>query len=87
MTRESRALSPATRRIAWLVGGLLLAAAVLWVPIYMHAYWREEGEARANEQAHFYKTVSVLGGAVALFALFAREPGLGLTVTGPLFPA
>jgi uncharacterized membrane protein YphA (DoxX/SURF4 family) len=68
-------------------GALLLAAAVLPIPIYMHAYWREEGEARANEMAHFYKTVSVLGGAIALFALFAVEPGLGLTVTGPLFTA
>jgi uncharacterized membrane protein YphA (DoxX/SURF4 family) len=69
------------------VGALFLAAAVLPIPVYMHAYWSEEGEAHANEMAHFYKTVSVLGGAVALFALFVLEPGLGLTVTGPLFAA
>jgi hypothetical protein len=38
-----------------------------------------------NEQVQFNKTLSLAGGALALFALFAMVPELGLTVTGPLF--
>ncbi len=67
------------------LGALLLLVAILPIPFLMHGYWKEEGEARMNEQVHFNKTLSLVGGALALFALFALVPDLGLTITGPLF--
>jgi uncharacterized membrane protein YphA (DoxX/SURF4 family) len=67
------------------LGSLLLAVAILPIPFLMHRFWKEEGEAKMNEQVQFNKTLSLVGGAVALFALFALVPDLGLTVTGPLF--
>lgn len=67
------------------LGSLLLLVAILPIPFLMHRYWNEQGEARMNEQVQFNKTVSLIGGSVALFALFNLVPGLGLTVTNPLF--
>ncbi|MBI2243794.1 MAG: DoxX family protein [Nocardioides sp.] len=67
------------------LGSLLLAAAVVPIPFLMHAFWKEQGEAKMNEQVQFNKTLSLVGGALALFALFALVPDLGLTITGPLF--
>lgn len=67
------------------LGSLLLLVAVAPIPFLMHRYWAEEGEARMNEQVQFNKTLSLAGGALALFALFALVPELGLTVTGPVF--
>lgn len=67
------------------LGSLLLAAAIAPIPFLMHRYWAEEGDAKMNEQVQFNKTLSLVGGAVALFALFALVPDLGFTVTGPLF--
>lgn len=67
------------------LGSLLLFAATAPITVLMHRYWNEEGEARMNEQVQFNKTLGLAGGALALFALFALVPSLGLTVTGPLF--
>lgn len=67
------------------LGSLLLIAAIAPIPFLMHRYWAEEGETRMNEQVQFNKTLSLVGGALALFALFALVPDLGLTVTDPLF--
>lgn len=67
------------------LGSLLLVVAIAPIPLLMHRYWNEQGEARMSEQVQFNKTVSLVGGALALFALFAMVPTLGLTVTGPLF--
>lgn len=67
------------------LGSLLLLVAVAPIPFLMHKYWNEEGEARMNEQVQFNKTLSLIGGSIALFALFTLVPDLGLTITGPLF--
>lgn len=67
------------------LGALLLLVAILPIPFLMHRFWAEEGEARMNEQVQFNKTLSLVGGALALFALFAMVPDLSLTITGPLF--
>lgn len=67
------------------LGSLLLAVAIAPIPVLMHKFWNEEGEAKMNEQVQFNKTISLVGGAIALFALFALVPDLGLTITGPLF--
>lgn len=66
-------------------GSLLLLVAILPIPFLMHRYWAEDGEAKATEQVQFNKTISLVGGALALFALFALVPDLGLTLTEPLF--
>ena len=67
------------------LGSLLLLVAIAPIPFLMHKFWAEEGEAKMNEQVQFNKTVSLAGGALALFALFALVPDLGLAITGPLF--
>jgi putative oxidoreductase len=67
------------------LGALLLLVAVAPIPFLMHRFWAEEGEAKMNEQIQFNKTLSLAGGALALFALFALVPELGLTITEPLF--
>lgn len=67
------------------LGALLLGLSILGVPVLMHAFWKEEGEAKQTEQVQFFKTVSLIGGSLALFALFNLVPDLGLTITGPLF--
>lgn len=66
------------------LGALMILAAVLPIALLMHKFWKVEGEARMNEQIQFNKTLSLAGGALALFALFVLVPELGLTVTGPL---
>ena len=66
------------------LGSLLIFVAVAPIALLMHQFWKAEGEARMNEQIQFNKTLSLAGGALALFALFAMVPELGLTVTGPL---
>ncbi|QOK24704.1 DoxX family protein [Janibacter indicus] len=70
------------------LGSLLILVAVAPIAFLMHQFWKADGEARMNEQIQFNKTLSLAGGALALFALFALfalVPELGLTVTGPLF--
>ena len=67
------------------LGSLLLLVAIAPIPFLMHRYWNEEGEAKMNEQVQFNKTLSLVGGALALFALFVLVPDLGLTITEPLF--
>ena len=66
------------------LGSLLILVAVAPIAFHMHRCWKADGEARMNEQIQFNKTLSLAGGALALFALFALVPELGLTVTGPL---
>lgn len=66
------------------LGALMILAAVLPIALLMHKFWKVEGEARMNEQIQFNKSLSLAGGALALFALFVLVPELGLTVTGPL---
>ncbi|MEN3122226.1 MULTISPECIES: DoxX family protein [Janibacter] len=66
------------------LGSLMILVAVAPIAFLMHKYWTAEGEARMNEQVQFNKTLSLAGGALALFALFVLVPELGLTVTGPL---
>lgn len=67
------------------LGALLLLVSILPIPFLMHTFWKAEGEDKMNEQTQFNKTISLVGGSLALFALFALVPELGLTVTEPLF--
>ena len=66
------------------LGSLMILVAVAPIAFLMHRFWTADGEARMNERIQFNKTISLAGGALALFALFVLVPELGLTVTGPL---
>ena len=69
------------------LGALLLVAFLLPTAVLMHGYWNEtDPMGRQMEKTQFLKDVSLAGGALALFALFASAGDeVGLTVTGPLF--
>lgn len=69
------------------LGALLIAATLVPVSFFMHAFWKEtDAQAKQVEQINFNKNVALIAGALALFLLFAAEKlDLGLTITGPLF--
>jgi len=69
------------------LGALLIAATLIPISFFMHAFWKEaDAQAKQTEQIAFNKNVGLIGGALALFLLFAvTGAGLGLTITGPLF--
>lgn len=73
---------------AWAdLGALMLFVFLLPTPFIMHAFWREQDQqAKAGEQIHFNKDISLAGAALALFGFFAAfGDQTGLQLTGPLF--
>jgi len=68
------------------IGALLVFATLIPISFYMHAYWKEsDAQAKQTDQISFNKNVGLMGGALALFLLFAvTGANLGLTITGPL---
>ncbi|MFB4307805.1 DoxX family protein [Actinomadura sp. GTD37] len=67
-------------------------AAIALVPFLLvtafvfHDFWTQESpEARQMEQQQFLKDISLAGGALALFALYASDHHPGLNLVGPLF--
>ncbi|MFL0178473.1 MULTISPECIES: DoxX family protein [unclassified Mycobacterium] len=73
---------------AWAdLGALMLAVFLLPTAFLMHPFWNErDPEAKAGEQTHFNKDVSLAGAALALFGFFVTAgAGTGLQLTGPLF--
>jgi putative oxidoreductase len=73
---------------AWAdLGALILAAFFLPVAYYMHGFWRvKDPQARAAQEIHFWKNISLAGASLLIFALFAEcGSDLGLMATGPLF--
>jgi uncharacterized membrane protein YphA (DoxX/SURF4 family) len=69
------------------IGSLLIAATLIPITFFMHAYWKEsDPQAKQGDQVMFNKNVALIGGALAFFLLFAvTAANLGLTITGPLF--
>lgn len=68
------------------LGALLIAAFCVPTAILMHPFWKEsEPQAKMMEMVQFTKDLALGGAALMLFAFFAGTPGLGLTITGPLF--
>jgi putative oxidoreductase len=69
------------------LGALLIAAFLVLITPYMHAFWREEDAMqRVNQMAHFQKNAAMLGGALVLFYLWNQLQGdAGLSLTDPLF--
>lgn len=73
---------------AWAdLGALMLAVFLLPTAALMHPFWREQDpQAKAAEQIHFNKDISLAGAALALFGLLVTAgAGAGLQLTGPFF--
>ncbi|MDN4477383.1 DoxX family protein [Demequina lignilytica] len=68
------------------IGALLIAATLIPITFFMHAYWKEtDAQAKQTEQISFNKNLGLIGGALALFLLFASQgAAMGLTITEPL---
>lgn len=69
------------------LGALLIGLWVIPTALWFHAFWKVEDQMqRMTQMQLFWRNVTFLGMAIALFAVFA---GLGdalrFTVTGPLF--
>ncbi|MCM6778809.1 DoxX family protein [Nocardia sp. CDC159] len=68
------------------LGCLILLVFVLPAAFLMHAFWKEsDPQVRQGEMVNFNKNVALGGAALMLFAFFAHNRDLGLTLTGPLF--
>lgn len=67
------------------VGALLVAATLIPITFFMHAYWKEsDAQAKQGDQVMFNKNLALLGGALGFFLLFAvTAANLGWTITGP----
>ncbi len=68
------------------IGSLLIAATLIPVSFFMHAHWKEsDAQAKQTEQISFNKNLGLIGGALALFLLFAVQGAdMGLSVTDSL---
>jgi uncharacterized membrane protein YphA (DoxX/SURF4 family) len=69
------------------LGALLIGLWMIPTALWFHAFWKVEDQMqRMSQMQLFWRNVTFLGMAIALFAVFA---GLGdavrFTVTGPLF--
>ena len=68
------------------LGALLLVAFLLPAAVLMHGFWKEtDAQARQMEMVQFMKDTGLAGAALMLFAFFAHNEDLSLTITGPLF--
>lgn len=67
------------------VGALLVAATLIPITFFMHAYWKEsDAQAKQGDQVMFNKNLALFGGALGFFLLFAvTAANLGWTITGP----
>ncbi len=68
------------------LGCLLLIAFLVPAALLMHNFWTQsDAQAKQMEMVQFNKNISLAGAALMLFAFFAHNGDLGLTLTGPLF--
>lgn len=69
------------------IGALLVAVTLVAITVFMHAFWKEgDAQAKQNELVQFNKNIALIGGALALFLLFAVDGlDLGLTITEGAF--
>jgi putative oxidoreductase len=67
------------------IGTLLLVAFLVPAGLLFHPYWTfTDATARRTQEGSFYRDVSLLGAALALFALFATIGHLPFALTGSL---
>lgn len=68
------------------LGALLIAAFCFPTAVLMHAFWKEtDPQSKMMEMVQFSKDMALGGAALILFAFFAHNGDLGLTLTEPLF--
>jgi len=66
------------------LGSLMIAAFLVPAAVLFHPFWSEtDPTARRTHEAGFYRDVSLLGAALALFALFAASGHVPFALTGP----
>jgi putative oxidoreductase len=67
------------------IGSLLLVAFLVPAAVLFHPFWTvSDPTARRTQESGFYRDVSLLGAALALFAFFTAMGHLPLAVTGSL---
>ena len=65
------------------VGALMLALFLVPAAVLFHPFWSQtDPAARRTHEASFYRDMSLLGAALALFALFAAAGHVPLALTG-----
>jgi putative oxidoreductase len=68
------------------IGSLMIAAFLIPAAVLFHPFWSQtDPVARRTHEASFYRDMSLLGAALALFALFAATGHVPFAVTGPAF--
>ncbi len=68
------------------LAALALVPFLLITAFVFHDFWKAaDAQAKQNEQIQFLKDLSLAGGALALFVLYAADPHPGLNLVGPLF--
>ncbi|REE99602.1 DoxX family protein [Thermomonospora umbrina] len=68
------------------LAALALVPFLLITAFMFHDFWSQsEPGTRQQEQIQFLKDVSLAGGALALFVLYASDGHPGLNLVGPLF--
>jgi uncharacterized membrane protein YphA (DoxX/SURF4 family) len=66
------------------LGSLMIAAFLVPAAVLFHPFWSEtDPAARRTQEGGFYRDVSLLGAALALFALFAASGHVLFALTGP----
>jgi putative oxidoreductase len=70
---------------AWAdIGSLMIAAFLIPAAALFHPFWKEtDPAARRTHEMSFYRDMSLLGAALALFALFAASGHVPFAITGP----
>jgi putative oxidoreductase len=67
------------------IGSLLLVAFLVPAGLLFHPFWKfTDPTARRTQESSFYRDVSLLGAALALFAFFTAMGHLPFAVTGSL---
>ncbi len=68
------------------IGALLLVAFLVPAGLLFHPYWTfTDATERRTQEGSFYRDVSLLGAALALFAFFATSGHVPFALTGTLF--
>jgi putative oxidoreductase len=66
------------------IGALMIALFLVPAAVLFHPFWSQtDPAARRTHEASFYRDVSLLGAALALFALFAAAGHVPFALTGP----
>jgi putative oxidoreductase len=66
------------------IGALMIALFLIPAAVLFHPFWSEtDPAARRTHESSFYRDVSLLGAALALFALFTAVGHVPFALTGP----